>query len=71
TGNLELVNIEDIQLETCTTFGQTEANLSSGIRHWVSLVKGDESGRPSASSEDKEFTEKNGEDYNLGFCFAI
>ena len=71
TGRLELVDIQDIQLETCTTFGQTEASRSSGIRHWVSLVKGDESGRPNASSEDKEFTAKNGEDYNLGFCFAI
>ena len=72
TGHLELVDIQDIQLETCTTFSQTEASRSSsGIRHWVSLVKGDESGRLNASSEDEEFTAKNGEDYNLGFCFAI
>ncbi|MCZ8488727.1 hypothetical protein O9992_20675 [Vibrio lentus] len=27
-----------IQLETCTTFGQTEANLLLVFRHWVSLV---------------------------------
>lgn len=71
TGNLELVDIEDIQLETCTTFGQTDKCHASGIRHWVSLVQGDAQGRPRACSEDKEFTAKNGDDYNLGFSFAF
>ncbi|MGR5285060.1 hypothetical protein ACP3V5_07060 [Vibrio maritimus] len=71
TGNLELVEIEDIQLETCTTFGQSENCHASGIRHWVSLVKGDEQGRPRACSEDKEYTAKNGDDYTLGFSFAF
>ena len=56
TGRLELVNIEDIQLETCTTFGQTEESYSSGIRHWVSLVQGDEKGRPTACSKDRKHT---------------
>ncbi len=52
TGHLELVDIQDIQLETCTAFGQTEAPLFRNPS-LVSLVKGDESGRPNASSEDK------------------
>jgi malate synthase len=71
TGTLELVEIEDIQLETCTTFGQAEEGLATGLRHWVSLIKGDEKCRPAASNEEKEFTAKNGEDYNLGFCFSF
>ncbi|MCW8345917.1 hypothetical protein MD535_07840 [Vibrio sp. ZSDZ65] len=71
TGRLELVEIDDVQLETCTTFGHSEQDNASGIRHWVSLVQGDEEGRPSASSEDKEYTAKNGEDYTLGFSFSF
>jgi malate synthase len=71
TGRVELVDIEDIQLETCTIFGQVDGDCTSGIRHWVSLVQGDESGRPRACSEDKEYTAKNGDDYILGFSFAF
>ncbi|MFA0087873.1 malate synthase [Vibrio sp. 10N.286.49.C2] len=70
TGSLELVEINDVQLETCTTFSRTEHAHASGIRHWVSLVQGDEQGRPRASSEDKEYTAKNGDDYTLNFSFA-
>ncbi|MCG9659893.1 Malate synthase G [Vibrio mediterranei] len=69
-GFLQLVQIADIQLETCTTFGQSEGHQTTGLRHWVSLVKGDEKCRPTASNEDKEYTAKSGEDYKLGFCFA-
>ncbi|MCW8345916.1 hypothetical protein MD535_07835 [Vibrio sp. ZSDZ65] len=70
TGYLELVEIEDVQLETCTTFGQMESRIATGIRHWVSLIKGDTKGRSSACSEDKEYTAKNGDDYLLGFSYT-
>ncbi|MGF1749095.1 MULTISPECIES: hypothetical protein [Vibrio] len=70
TGRLELVEIDDVQLETCTTFGRGEQLHASGIRHWVSLVQGDEDGRPRASGEDKEYTAKNGDDYMLGFSYT-
>ncbi|MDN3696043.1 MULTISPECIES: malate synthase [Vibrio] len=72
TGCVELISIDDIQLETCTTFSQipTESSMAA-MRHWVSLVKGDERGKPRACSEDKEFTAKSGEDYCLDYCFNI
>ncbi|CAH0528739.1 Malate synthase G [Vibrio hippocampi] len=71
TGHLEQVNIEDVLLECCTTFGERDGDHASGIRHWVSLVKGDQCGRATASNEDKEYTAKNGDDYKLGFCFDL
>ncbi|MGR5177658.1 hypothetical protein ACPV4B_14715 [Vibrio parahaemolyticus] len=71
TGYLELVDIADIQLETCTIFGQGEGQQTTGLRHWVSLLKGDKKCHPTATNEDKEFTAKNGDDYTLGFCFAV
>ncbi|MDA0150158.1 hypothetical protein [Vibrio sp. LaRot3] len=69
TGCVELMDIEDIQMETCTLFPQAES--ISAMRHWISLVKGDVKGRPSACSEDKEFTAKNGDDYCLDCCYKI
>lgn len=71
TGSLELVDIKDIQLETCTTFSQTEKHYASGVRHWLSLIRSDAQGHSIACSEEKEFTAKNGDDYNLGFSFAL
>ncbi|WP_394249935.1 hypothetical protein [Vibrio profundi] len=72
TGCVELVDIADIQLETCTTFSQipTESSMSA-MRHWISLVRGDEKGKPKACSEDKEFTAKSGEDYRLDYCYNL
>ncbi|GAL30061.1 malate synthase-related protein [Vibrio variabilis] len=67
TGCLEYVEIDDIQIETCTTFGATQ---EMGLRHWVSLVKGDEKRHPAASNEDKEYVAKNGDDYTLMFSYA-
>ncbi|MGV2986482.1 hypothetical protein ACE1OE_02475 [Vibrio sp. E150_011] len=67
TGYLELVSIDDVQLETCTTFSHSERSLTSGIRHWVSLVQGDGKGKPRACSEVKEYTAKNGDDYTLSY----
>ncbi|MBW3695931.1 hypothetical protein EK599_09505 [Vibrio sp. T187] len=72
TGCVELIDISDIQLETCTTFSQipTESSMAA-MRHWISLVRGDEKGKPKACSEDKEFTSKCGEDYRLDYSFNI
>ena len=72
TGCVELVDIADIQLETCTTFSQipTEPSMSA-MRHWISLVRGDEKGKPKACSEDKEFTAKSGEDYRMDYCYNL
>lgn len=69
TGAIEYIDIDDIQMETCTTFPQ--ADSSAAMRHWISLVKGDQKGRPCACSEDKEYTAKNGEDYRLDCCFKL
>ncbi|QXO15543.1 MULTISPECIES: aldolase/citrate lyase/malate synthase family protein [Vibrio] len=73
TGSVELVEIDDIQLETCTTFCQMcdETEPTAAMRHWISLIKGDERGRPQACSEDKEYTSKSGEDYCLSYCFNL
>lgn len=72
TGCVELIDIDDIQLETCTTLAQTcnETPLAA-MRHWISLVKGDEKGKPHACSEDKEYTAKNGDDYHLDYCYHL
>ncbi|WP_162048374.1 aldolase/citrate lyase/malate synthase family protein [Vibrio taketomensis] len=69
TGCVEFVEIKDIQMETCTTFPQAECN--SVMRHWISLIKGDMNGKPTACTEDKEYTAKNGDDYRLDFCYEI
>ncbi|WP_070971849.1 malate synthase [Vibrio sonorensis] len=69
TGSIELVEIKDIQLETCTKFPMTETD-NSAMRHWISLVKGDQNGKPQACSESKEYTAKNGEDYTLEPCYT-
>ncbi|MBF4336470.1 hypothetical protein [Vibrio anguillarum] len=72
TGRVELIEINDIQLETCTTFTQSvEETPCAAMRHWVSLVKGDEKGKPQACSEDKEYTAKDGEDYYLNYSFNL
>ncbi|GAB2643825.1 aldolase/citrate lyase/malate synthase family protein [Vibrio panuliri] len=69
TGSVEFITIDDIQMETCTTFPHMEA--SSAMRHWISLVKGDKKGKPMACSEDKEYTAKNGDDYRLDCCYKL
>ena len=73
TGCIELVEIEDIQLETCTTFMQTDETSipTVAMRHWISLVKGDERGKPQACSEDKEYVSKCGEEYVLSYSFSL
>ncbi|MBD1566455.1 hypothetical protein P4S52_18155 [Vibrio sp. SA48] len=72
TGCVELIVIDDIQLETCTTFTQFAEDVpSAAMRHWISLVKGDEQGKPKACSEDKEYRAKNGDDYCLNYSFNI
>ncbi|MEZ8805312.1 hypothetical protein AB4453_06555 [Vibrio atlanticus] len=81
TGCIELVDIDDIQLESCTTFGQSpmeavqtnteRQGITTAIRHWISLVQGDEKGKPKACSEDKEFRAKSGEDYCLNYCYQL
>ncbi|MGF1742236.1 hypothetical protein L4C34_14345 [Vibrio profundum] len=72
TGCVELIDIDDIQLETCTTLPQgTETQTMTAMRHWVSLIKGDKSGQPKACSEDKEFIAKTGDDYCLGYCYKL
>ncbi|MFV0448587.1 MAG: hypothetical protein ACK5MF_09010 [Vibrio sp.] len=73
TGCVESVEIEDIQLETCTTFMQTdEASIPTvAMRHWISLVKGDMHGKPHASSEDKEYVSKCGDEYLLSYSFSF
>ena len=72
TGCVELVEIDDIQLETCTTFGDlTIETEMAAMRHWISLVKGDEKGKPRACSEDKEYKAKGGEDYQLDCCYRL
>ncbi len=72
TGHIELVDINDIQLETCTTFTQSDETSvpTVAIRHWISLVKGDERGKPQACSEDKEYVAKSGEDYVLNYSYS-
>ncbi|NNN44980.1 MULTISPECIES: malate synthase [Vibrio] len=73
TGYIELIDIDDIQLETCTVLSQ-EVNdhmPNAVLRHWISLIKGDERGKPQASSEDKEFRAKSGGDYCLSYCFNL
>ncbi|MCG3728621.1 hypothetical protein [Vibrio cincinnatiensis] len=73
TGCIELIDIDDIQLETSTVLSQ-EVNdrvPNAVIRHWISLIKGDERGKPQACSEDKEFTAKSGEDYRLSYSFHL
>lgn len=70
TGCVELVCIDDIQLETCTMFPHEMGEMSA-MRHWISLVKGDEKGKPQACTEEKEYTAKNGEDYQLGCCYTM
>ena len=72
TGSIELMDIDDIHLETCTMFGATLSDVSPVVmRHWVSLIKCSKHGKPQACSEDKEYTAKNGEDYCLGYCYCI
>ncbi|OEF06820.1 malate synthase [Vibrio genomosp. F10] len=70
TGCVELIEIDDIQLETCTTFTQPRSEMAA-MRHWISLVQGDEKGKPRACSEDKEYTSKSGEDYTLDYCYNM
>lgn len=78
TGCLELVNIDDIQLESCTRFepqhgfeSSSQSYPSTAIRHWLSLLKNGGNGKANASCEDKEYTAKNGEDYTLSYAFTV
>lgn len=73
TGSVELVDIDDIQLETRTTFTQPDETPvpTVAMRHWISLVKGDERGKPQVCSEDKEYVAKSGEDYLLSYSFSL
>lgn len=73
TGCIELMEIEDIQLETCTILSQdvNDRMPSVGMRHWISLLKGDKRGKPQACNEDKEYTAKSGEDYCLNYGFNL
>ncbi|KOO04797.1 malate synthase [Vibrio nereis] len=70
TGCVQLVQIADIQLETCTMFPQGVSEVAA-MRHWISLVKGDEQGKPRACTEEKEYTAKNGDDYQLECCYTM
>lgn len=72
TGCIEPRQIADIQLETCTVFNQSESHAPTAttIRHWVSLIKGDEQGHPLTRSEDKEYISRNGDAYFLDDCFS-
>lgn len=70
TGKPKQVQIADIEMETCTMFGDGETNTTA-MRHWISLVQGDEKGKPKACNGDKEFTAKNGDDYNLECCYRL
>lgn len=59
TGCVELMDIDDIQLETRITFHpELTGNAPTAMRHWISLIKGDKKGKPMACSEDKEYTAK-------------
>lgn len=73
TGCVELVTIDDILLETRTTFGTNDGSGASNstLRHWISLVKGDTCGQSITCSEDREYTAKNGDDYLLKYCFEM
>ncbi|NNN78281.1 hypothetical protein FKN16_03290 [Vibrio sp. 11-4(1)] len=72
TGCVELMDIDDIQLETRTTFNpELTGNAPTAMRHWISLIKGDKKGKPMACSEDKEYTAKNGDDYILSYCYSV
>ena len=70
TGCVQLVQIADIQLETCTMFPQGTSEVAA-MRHWISLVQGDEKGKPRACTEEKEYTAKNGDDYQLECCYTM
>ncbi len=70
TGCVQLVQIADIQLETCTMFPQGSSEVAA-MRHWISLVQGDEKGKPRACTEEKEYTAKNGDDYQLECCYTM
>lgn len=73
TGCVELVVIDDVQLETCTTFTQPDETSvpTVAMRHWISLVRGDERGKPQVCSEDKEYVAKSGEDYLLNYSYCL
>ncbi|HCG8562767.1 hypothetical protein [Vibrio parahaemolyticus] len=72
TGCVELMDIDDIQLETRIKFNpELTGNAPTAMRHWISLIKGDKKGKPMACSEDKEYTAKNGDDYVLSYCYSI
>ena len=70
TGCIELVEIEEIQLETCTTLSSDAPHIS-GVRHWISLLKGDGKGLSNACNEEKEYTAKSGEDYQLERYYVV
>jgi malate synthase len=40
------------------------------MRHWISLIKHDENGRPQVYLDDKDYTAKSGEDYFLNCCYT-
>ncbi|WED23111.1 hypothetical protein L3Q72_06880 [Vibrio sp. JC009] len=63
------IEIADIQLETCATFPNMESETPECMRHWVSLIKRDETGHPVVCLDDKDYTAKNGDDYFLNCCY--
>ncbi|OCH19573.1 malate synthase [Aliivibrio logei] len=69
SGKNKLVTIDDIEMETCTTFSQ-DFSLAA-MRYWISLLKRDDKSQPKARQEDKDYTAKNGGDYQLACCFSL
>ncbi len=68
-GKDSLVTIADVEIETCTTFSQ-DFSLAA-MRHWISLIKRDSSSHIKAHQVDKEYTAKNGGEYQLNSCFSL
>lgn len=71
TGCLEMVDIEDIQLETCTHLNAlaSDRHATLCIRHWVSLVQSDAQGHPLVYSEYREYQYKGKGEYQLDMSF--
>lgn len=66
-GIKQRVTIKDIQLESITHLGSE--NRDTAIRYWVSLIECNTKGEPVAHLEDKQFTGRSGEDFDLNrFC---
>lgn len=68
-GKNTLVTIADVEIESCTTFTQ-DVTLTA-MRHWISLIKREDHSRLKAHQADKEYTAKNGDNYQLFSCFTL